>query len=1137
MKETERFKNRKRDHKSHSSLLKEGKEKHEVLQETNLEKTPSSASRDSHTHSKYWMSLEEWESDSKFQELAKEEFSSTPLSSKKEEGWARREFLKLMGASLALSTLSCVRRPAQKIVPYVKRPPEIVPGQENEYASIFLDGQQEVGVVVVTRQGRPVKIEGNRLHPLTRGGMSARAHAHVLSLYDPDRIQSPRKNLFNRKKTNRDTISISWERADKEIVESLKKGQVGLLTPTLLSPSTRSLLEKFKDTFKAEHFVWDPLTHETVREGQKLCYNQNVIPRFRFDQAKYILSVGTDFLGTYLSPIEWSRDFAKKRKPNGEMSRLVVFESLLSLTGANADVRVRIRPSEQLDVLMELIYHLIGIKKRSDYALSFETQKLLSEYKELRKQKKQGEGEESSFHKVDFANLAEELWTHRGKSLILVGGMETQTKEALNLHVASNFLNSLLGNDGKTLDSKMSPLQTHQGRYSQMNQLMEKIEKGDIKTLIIHGVNPGYLFGKKPSFLKKITQVEKVVYTGDRMDETGILSDYILPDHHPMENWGDSEFQKGLLSIQQPTLRPLYNTRAFQDSLLIWMKEDSSQKISENSWFEYFRNQWKKYQGRALAFSEERKKSFEDFWVFVLKKGVLDSLGENRKTFSQPRSFRVSAFHQMLKEEKNKANFLSSSHSKWKKGEYELVLYNTLGLSDGSMSNVSWLQEFPDPITRICWDNYLTLSPKMARKQNLQEGQVVELKVPLQEGFSKEKEKEQIRKVPVHIQPGQADHVLGLAVGYGRWKAGKVADKVGVEAFSLSYVNGKKMAFSGLSAKIQKTHHILPLASTQRHHSMEGRQIVVENSLKNFMKDPSSSFSHSHHKIFSLWGEKVHEYPGHKWAMAIDLNTCTGCSACVVACQSENNIPTVGKKYVLQGREMHWIRLDRYYKGEKSNPSLVFMPVTCQHCDNAPCETVCPVMATVHGSEGTNDMVYNRCVGTRYCMNNCPYKVRRFNWFNYTKMESPLHWALNPNVTVRSRGVMEKCTFCIHRIHKAKHRAELAGREEKPGGRLLKDKEVVTACEASCPTQAIVFGDMNDPKSRVSQIFKEERSYSLLEELNTQPALRYRVKIRNSEKKDSASHTSSHHASYRSKKSSDSKSFPLKDLMNERTEK
>lgn len=1001
---------------------------------------------------KYWLSLDQWRNDPEFQKLAEKEFLSSPLQSDEgNDGWARREFLKLMGASLALTSFGCVRRPAQKIVPYVSRPHEIVPGIANFYASSFNDGAESFGVVVTTREGRPLKVEGNPKHPMNRGGMSARAHAHILRLYDPDRLNGPRRNLLNDEKTNRETVSVAWDVLDKEVAEKLTEGGVALITGSINSPSSQALIREFTSTFNVRHVVYDAISYESLRQSQQTCYGRAIVPRYRLDQAQLIVSVDADILGTYLNPVEQMKDFASGRKPDGSMNKLVVFESLLSLTGTNADERYRIKPSQRLDVLMGLAYELVVKRGRSVYAGNDDIRRTLSSYKDVT----------SRLHLPEnlLSDLAEQLWSLRGESLIIAGGMESAS--SLDLHIAANFLNTVLSNDGRTVDHSQTPFKGFESNAKEMDALIRGLNEGRIKTVVVHKSNPVYTMPSSSGFVEALKKAELVIYTGDRNDETGQIANFIATDHHEMENWGDMEPQEGLYSVQQPTIRPLYNTRAFEDSLIAWSKKAGRGSLRQtDSWYDYLRSFW-----RNQIFNSHRnlvQGDFESFWTKLLQEGVFDTKEHRRAAHSPVRNFDVRTVLGIRRA-------LASE-------QMELVLYPTVGLKDGSLANVSWLQEFPDPVTKICWDNYLTMSPQDAENLKLREGQIVRLAVG---GKTLE--------VPVHIQVGQAKGVLGLAVGYGHKAAGTVANGVGVNAYELSeYKEGRVLA-SGLPAHVEVTSRSYSLANVQGHHSMEGRQIVVEATLEQYKKNPAANIHK--HKIFSMWSE--HKYPENKWGMTIDLNTCTGCSACVVACQSENNIPTVGKRYVLQGREMHWIRVDRYYVGEPENPDTVFQPLVCMHCDNAPCETVCPVLATVHSDEGTNDMIYNRCVGTRYCANNCPYKVRRFNWFNYVKdVRKPLNMALNPEVTVRSRGVMEKCTFCIHRIRGEKAKA----RNEK---RELKDGDIKTACQQSCPTNAIIFGDLNDPESEVSKVFKAQNSYGLLEEFNTQPAVRYRTKIRN----------------------------------------
>lgn len=999
---------------------------------------------------KYWKSLEQWRNDPEVQALAAQEFMSTPLASEDgKDGIARRDFLKLMGASLALTTFGCVRKPVEKIVPYSKAPEEVIPGIANFYSSTFVDPAGEgLGVLVKTREGRPIKVEGNPNHPANRGGMSARAHAHVLSLWDPDRLSGPIRNLLNEKKTNRDTISVTWEKVDTDILKALEAGKVALLTDSSTSPSRKNLIQDFKSAFGAQHLVWSAVNHETVVEGQKLSYGEAAMILPRLDRARLIVTIDADILGTYISPTVQTREFALSRKPGKDMNQLVVFESLMSLTGMNADERYRIRPSEQIAVVASLLHELVVKQKRSRYGAQADVAKAIENLK--------SNAGELKIDSQKFSSLANRLWENRGQSIVVAGGLTAETSAARELQVAVNFLNHVLENDGKTVDYRSLSPET--GSIKALTQLAEGLQSGKFETVIIYGTNPVYSAPGDLKIADALRRAKLVVYVSDRNDETGLISDYVLANHHPMETWGDAEIWKGVYSIQQPTLRPLNDTRGFEETLLAWTQKAKAvpaRAKAAQTWYDYVRNTWKTL---VLA-----KGDFEASWYDLLQKGVVET-SEFKKTSLPPRNFRLEAIKNL------KVNKTTS--------DYELSLYQTVSHADGTLTNVSWLQEFPDPVTKMVWDNYLCVSPGDAKKLKLKAGNRAALKVG-----------ETTYELPVHIQPGQADGVLGLAVGYGRKGMGEVADGVGENAFPLARTEQGRVTFAGISAQVEKIGGRYDLACVQDHHSMEGREIVVEATLADYMKDPSANIEKK--KVFSIWSE--HQFSKHKWGMVIDLNSCTGCGACVIACQSENNVPTVGKKYVLLGREMHWLRIDRYYTGQPEEPGAVFQPVLCQHCDNAPCETVCPVAATVHSDEGTNDMIYNRCVGTRYCSNNCPYKVRRFNWFNNVKtVREPLNYAMNPEVTVRSRGVMEKCTFCIHRIKDEKRQAKVDGRE-------LKDGDVKTACQQSCPAQAIVFGDLNDKQSQVWKEFKGDRSYSLLEELNTKPAVRYQSRIRNSD--------------------------------------
>lgn len=1007
----------------------------------------------------YWMSLEQLGGDPVFAQRMENEFMSSPLSSGEgadggKDGFARRDFLKVMGASVALATAGCIRRPQAHIIPYAKAPKEVTPGEPNYYTSTWFDGYEGAGLLVKTLEGRPIKVEGNPLHPMTSGGLSARAHAEILSLYDPDRLRGPIRNLQNKERTNKESVSTSFEEADEKIAAALKEGSVAILSGTRPSPSLKAIVSDFSKAYGSARWVeYDVLPVDSVRAAQQASYGRAILPRYRFDAAALVVSIDSDFLGTYLSPVEFSKTWGSRRKPGAGMSRLVSFESFLSMTGMNADDRFRIRASQQVDVVMALIARVAKLGKGSVVIPSG----VAASAKLFEDAPKTLGLDEALFDKV-----ASQLLAARGSSLVIAGGLPTLTDAQVELQIAVNALNSMLGNDGKTIDHETATFATMNGSAQNLKTLIADMEAGKIKTLVIDELNLSFMLPKDSGFAEALKKVATVIYTGNRNDETGAASHWVLPAGSSLETWGDYELQAGVYSIQQPTIMPMYKTRSLGEILLAWttLAAGASARVkAAPTWREYVMGIWKSdIQSKVEG---GRGKSFDDFWLEVLQNGVMTTGARRDRTGSGR------AFVGQL-----------SVKPQAREG-YELVLHPTVQIGDGRMANVAWLQELPDPVSKVVWDNYVAVSPAMARSEGLKKGDVIELTIG-----------DVTVKAPVLVQPGVHDHVLAMAVGYGHKHIGKVGDGIGVNAYPLSTFAGGKPVFSGRAVQIKKTSGRYEIVSTQDHHVMEGRAIVLEATNDAYQKNPSSGIHK--HQIFSIWPQ--HQYTKHKWGMAIDLNSCTGCSSCVIACQAENNIQTVGKKYVMQGREMHWIRIDRYYKGSMDNPEVAMMPLTCQHCENAPCETVCPVLATVHNDEGLNDMVYNRCVGTRYCSNNCPYKVRRFNWFNFMKKrEEPLHMAYNPDVTVRPRGVMEKCTFCVQRIRHGTNKA----RDEK---RALKDGDITPACADSCPTDGIVFGDLNDPESRVSKMFKDKRSYKLLEELNAAPRIAYQTKIRNAER-------------------------------------
>ncbi len=997
----------------------------------------------------YWMSLEQATGNPGFAKRAESEFLSSPFANTDgQDGFARREFLKFMGASIALATTACVRRPVQRIIPYAKAPVEITPGVSAFYASTWYDGVEGYGTLVRTLEGRPVKMEGNPLHPVGLGGLPARAHAEVLSLYDPDRVTGPARNLQNKTRTNRETISGQFSDIDTKIGAELAKGDVAILSSTLPSPSSRAIIADFTRVFPGTRWVqYDTLGTDAVREAARLSYGKAVTPRYRLDNANLVVTIEADLLGTYISPVEYMKQWSTRRQPGKDQLRLVAIESMMTLTGMNADDRIRIKPSQQLTVVRMLTAMVEGKKVGNLVEL--------------------GSGNEM------LRKVAEQLLAARGKSLIVAGGLQTQTETAVDLQIAVNHLNSLLGNDGQTIDHETAVPLTLQGSGTDLATLIADMNAGKIKTLIIHNLNPFFTLPVDSGFAEALAKVATVVSTANFNDETAKRANYVLPAGSTLESWGDYELQTGVYSIQQPTIRPLHDSRSFEESLFTWTKaaKGAPARVAKSEgWYAFVQEIWKTDILPHVA--EGKGKTFDDAWTWVLQHGVVSSTSDRRDHTGGARAFSQAS----IKPSATKETPLAE--------RYELVLYPKIQIADGRYSNVAWMQELPDPVTKVVWDNYVSVSPATAEKENLKVGDVIELKV----GAKK-------LRAPVHIQPGLHDEVLALAIGYGRTDGGKVSKDVGVNANILASFNAGRPVYSGQAVSFSKTGEFYRIVCTQDQHVLDGsvadRQLVAETTNSAWMKNPGSGIHK--HKIFSIWPS--HQYSKHKWGMSIDLNTCTGCSACVVACQSENNVPVVGKRYVMDGREMHWLRIDRYYRGSVNSPDAIFQPMMCQHCENAPCETVCPVLATVHNDEGLNDMVYNRCVGTRYCSNNCPYKVRRFNWFNYSKREAPLHMALNPDVTVRSRGVMEKCTMCVHRIRQATR----VGVEARTGGKLV-DGSLKTACQETCPANAIVFGDLNDKDSAVAKLFADQRTYAVLEDLNTAPRVRYMSRVRNTDK-------------------------------------
>jgi len=1015
---------------------------------------------------KHWTTLPDREGSPEVEALRQREFL-TP--SEETEHPSRREFLKLVGAGAAFLAAGCARKPVEKILPYVKAPEEVSPGNAVWYASTCEECPAACGVLIKTREGRPIKLEGNADHPVSRGGLCARGQASLLNLYDPDRLRGP----VTVDRASGKAQASTWGTVDQRASAALKgardrAGKVVLLTGTLTSPTTQALATQFLAEYPgAEHVIYDAISSDAIAKAQELSYGDRCVPRYRLEKADVLVTFGADPLGTFLSPVEFARDFSKRRRPeSGSMSRVIAVEPTLSLTGTNADQRIIARPDHLFPIAMAVAHELLVRSPRAPQAGDAIALGAVRPYPAATVEP------EAGLEPGTIAALADELWQARGKSLVLAGPQAAPAAHAVALQVAANLLNSALGNEGVTVDAAARSFQAA-GSDEAMLALVERMRAGEVAALLVHGANPAYTLPAAVGFAEATKRVPFVACLSDRVDETGRLADLVAPTTHYLESWNDHAPRPGVLSLTQPAIAPLYDVRSVQDTLLAWARLTGKGPLAATAgaYHEYLRERW-----RAQVYpAADAAAPFDLFWEGALRTGVLARGGDGAGSGS-PRAFRGASLAS-----------LPAPGKRPDEGSLSLVLYAPVSMYDGRSANNAWLQELPDPVSKACWENFAALSPKRAKSLNVKEStdsptmrcDIVTVDV----GHAR-------LDLPVVVQPGLHDDVVAVALGYGRVAAGRVGNKLGQNGFALAEATGGRVGMSGIPARITRTGRTGQLASVQGHQYTEHRPIIFETTYGEYQRDPQSGIE-SHGHLPSMWSR--HKYPGHKWGMTIDLNACIGCAACMIACQSENNIPVVGKSLVLRGREMAWIRIDRYYSGEPEAPEVVHQAMLCQHCENAPCETVCPVLATVHSSEGLNLQVYNRCVGTRYCSNNCPYKVRRFNWFDYSDVkEKSLRLVLNPDVTVRTKGVMEKCTFCVQRIRDGKERAKALGVP-------VKDGDIVTACQQSCPTEAIVFGDMNDPKSKVAAMMKEARGYHVLEELNTLPSITYQTKVRNRE--------------------------------------
>jgi len=1085
------------------------------------------------SNKKYWKSVEELNENSSIVETLRQnefvnEIPTEEFLGNKEtlesSSTTRRDFLKYVGFSTAAVSLAACEGPVIKSIPYVVQPEEIIPGVANYYATTIANGFDFASVLIKTREGRPIKVENNNLAK-THGSANARVNASVLGLYDSTRVKAPMK----------DGKTISWESFDSETntaLTNLKNSgkEIVLLTQTFASPSTSKLISEFQSKYgNVRHVVYDAVSESAALDAFEAKYGTRGLASYDFEKAMTIVSVGADFLGDWQGG-GFDAGYSRGRVPkDGKMSRHIQFESNMSLTGANADMRVPLTPSQQKQVLAKLYSLVTGGSATTD----------LPEYIDQAAQR-----------------AASEL-KKAGSNGVLVTGIQDVNAQTVALAVNSSLRS-------KAFDTT-TPILTRQGSNKAVTQLVADMKAGKVGGIIMSGVNPMYTLPNANEFAEGLKNTTLSIAFSMKADESASVAQYIAATPHYLESWGDVELKKGHFSLMQPTIRPLFDTRQFQQALLMWNGSDTNYR-------EYIKTNWdggilggnsfnkalqdgtyvpgflgtspssastQTTESTSIDLNDKKDRTFvggilHDVAVGVGIKDEDQDTYETRTTSSTVTTGGAGATTSMGSIDAGSA--ARSLASSAKAEGMELSLYTKVGMGDGQDANNPWLQEFPDPITRTTWDNYLTISGADAKRLDLinehvatggLDGSYADIEV----------NSVTVKNVPVIIQPGQAKGSIGLSLGFGRTAGLKDEMKTGVNAYPL-YQDFN----TAQNVSIKKAAGMHEFACTQLQNTLMGRgDIIRETTLEIFnTKDkahwnelPQVSLNHEETPVTSpevdLWDEFDRSI-GHHFNLSIDLNACTGCGACVIACHAENNVPVVGKEEVRRSRDMHWLRIDRYYSSEDTfegdnikkdefsglwgdkgslsgfgemehaadNPQVAFQPIMCQHCNHAPCETVCPVAATSHGRQGQNQMVYNRCVGTRYCANNCPYKVRRFNWFLYTQNDEFDYYmnddlgrmVLNPDVTVRSRGVMEKCSMCMQMTQKTILDA-------KRDGRVIKDGEFQTACSSACSSGAMKFGDINDKESVVAALKEDDRMYHLLEHVGTKPNVQYHVKVRN----------------------------------------
>ncbi len=1166
------------------------------------------------TNKKYWKGIEELHETPEFVEKRDQEFpAEVPveefIGSEQVSGFKtdRRDFLKFLGFSVAAATLAACEKPVIKSVPYVNKPEDITPGVANWYASTYYDGNDYGSVLVKTREGRPIMLKGNKDYGINGVSTTPRMIGSVLSLYNEARLKGPHKHADGA------CTELSWADADAEIGAKLtsiagRGGKIRLVSRSIISPSTRQAINAFTKKYggteafpmgvapvpaegagqdknivekvgeaiqeivggdpanqngpengltavampaasgsgaaDVKHITMDEISYSGIRQANKESFGESFIPSYDFSKAKVIVGIGCDFLNSWLLSTEYMSQYGQTRKPeSGWMSKHYQLEANMSQTGSNADLRYRIKPSQEGAVAAGILHALGGGGKAMEGSLQDACNK-----------------------------IAEDLKANKGASLVVAGSNDK------NVQIIVNAINDMVGSYGSTIDAT-SWVELGQNDDEQIQNFIEELTAGEVDAVLFYDTNPVYSAPNGAAWVDAIKGCELSVSFSMYEDETAAACTYVCPDNHYLESWNDYNPKGNHYSVAQPVIRPLYDTRQAQETLLVWAGKAERQSKDSTVFYDFMRVGWEMY---GFAMDPMGHATFGDYWNWAVHNGSMDA---NAMGSRQVGGFSA-----------NTGAAVSAATSV-EGGEWEVSLYQKAGIGTGKDAANPWLQEMPDPLSKVSWDNYVTMAPAdvltMFGGGGITEGEVTDYNAwdsiyvgeaaPAKMVAVSVEGGEPIN-LPVFPMPGQAAGTIGIALGYGRGAHGGSEPIIGAGAYYTAEYGGFERNEGNQLIPVGKNVYPLcgmqngtmsywnnvtvspltetfPLASAQTHHTIMGRTSVVrETSLATYNAGDSEVYNPphmlsvikegTHQKVpvgeADLWAAHPVENVGHRWGMSVDLTSCTGCGSCLISCVAENNVPVVGKDEVRRSRDMHWLRLDRYFSSiddaERKNwdanptrtdkdaewdylrmeipeasPQVVYMPMMCQHCNHAPCETVCPVAATTHSNEGLNQMTYNRCIGTRYCANNCPYKVRRFNWFNYQgyKKFSEINPAqkemgrmvLNPDVVVRSRGVMEKCSFCVQKIQEGKLVA-------KKDGRPVMDGDVTTACAEACPVNAITFGDWNDTESEVRKRTESDRAYQALEEIGVKPNVWYQVKVRNVEEEMTAATPEEDHAGH-----------------------